>query len=215
MNGKRKSELKLPKKKKKKKKLDSHAQLDLTFFSRHPIMVSALAARGGARVVCASSSSSKRDQHQQQQKKRETTARTPSSIQQRLAAAAATLAATVVLVVASPSPALAEELVAAASSPSPAMDAPALFSRNCAGCHAGGGNVVSPGNTLFEADLSRNGLVTPEKVFEVIYSGKGKMPGYGANCAPKGACTFAARLSDEEVKALGDFVLERAAQGWK
>lgn len=212
MNGKRKSDLKLPKKKKNKKKLDSHAQLDLTFFSRHPIMVSALAARGGARVVCASS---KRNQHQQQQKNRETAARTPIPIQQRLAAAAATLAATVVLVVASPSPALAEELVAAASSPSPAMDAPALFSRNCAGCHAGGGNVVSPGNTLFEADLSRNSLVTPERVFEVIYSGKGKMPGYGANCAPKGACTFAARLSDEEVKALGDFVLERAAQGWK
>lgn len=179
------------------------------------MVVSALAVRGsGARVVCASSSSSsKRDQHQQQQRKRETTTRTQSPIQQRLAAAAATLVATVVLVVASPSPALAEEPTA--SPPSTAADAPALFSRNCAGCHAGGGNVVSPGNTLFEADLSRNGLVTPEKVFEVIYSGKGKMPGYGVNCAPKGACTFAARLSDGEVKALGDFVLERAAQGWK
>jgi len=52
-------------------------------------------------------------------------------------------------------------------------------------------------------------------LFEVIYSGKGKMPGYGENCAPKGACTFAARLSDDEVKALGEFVLERAAEGWK
>ena len=136
---------------------------------------------------------------------------TPSPIQQRLAAAAA-LVATVLVTSTPTSPALAEELAAASPSPT---DAPALFSRNCAGCHAGGGNVVSPGNTLFEADLSRNGLVTPEKVFEVVYSGKGKMPGYGAGCAPKGACTFAARLSDEEVKVLGDFVLERAAQGWK
>ena len=180
-------------------------------------MVSALAARAGSRVVCASSSSSKHDRHQKQQKQRETTpiTRTPSSIKQRLAAATALAATTVLLASSTPtsfsSPALAAEELALA----PDAPAAALFSKNCAGCHAGGGNVVSPGNTLFQNDLDRNGLVTPEKVFEVIYSGKGKMPGYGVNCAPKGACTFAARLSDEEVRALGDFVLERAAQGWK
>jgi cytochrome c6 len=169
-----------------------------------------LAVRGSL-VVCASSSP-KRDLKQQQQQQKRGTApsivKTPSSIPQRLAAAA--LAAVLASSTPFTSPALAAEELAASP-----IDAPLLFSRNCAGCHAGGGNVVSPGNTLFEADLSRNGLLSSEKLFEVVYSGRGKMPGYGLGCAPKGACTFAARLSDEEVKALGDFVLERAGQGWK
>lgn len=178
------------------------------------IMVSALASRAPL-LVSASSAS---NQHEQQQQHRRRTATAPtktisqSSFPQRLAAS---LAATVVVLAASfsstPSAALAEELAASVSP----LDAPTLFSRNCSGCHTGGGNVVSPGNTLSEADLSRNGMLSSEKLFEVIYSGKGKMPGYGINCAPKGACTFAARLSDAEVKALGDFVLERAGQGWK
>lgn len=109
----------------------------------------------------------------------------------------------------SPLPALAADAAAAA------VDAPAIFTKSCAGCHQGGGNVVSPGNTLSLADLERNGLLSSEKLFEIIYSGKGKMPGYGENCAPRGACTFAARLSDDEVRALGDFVLQRASEGWK
>ena len=173
-------------------------------------MVSVLAVRG-SRVVCASSSPRHDQQQQHHHQKRETKAPivrgAASSISQRLAAAA--LVATAVLASPSSAALAAEEL---AASP---IDAPVLFSRNCAGCHAGGGNVVSPGNSLFEGDLDRNGLLSSEKLYEVIYSGKGKMPGYGLNCAPKGACTFAARLSDGEVKALGDFVLERAGQGWK
>lgn len=183
-------------------------------FSKPPsTMVRALAVRSSPFVACASSSASK-----QQQQQLEQAARAPASIakpqtalSQRLRAATVSLAAASLAVISTS--AFAQEEVAAASPSS--IDAPALFSRTCAGCHAGGGNVVSPGNTLFELDLSRNGLLSSDKLFEVIYSGRGKMPGYGANCAPKGACTFAARLRDEEVKALGDFVLERAGQGWK
>lgn len=168
-------------------------------------MVHALAVRSSP-FVCASCSSSLK---QQQREKTARAAAAPttkaqSTISQRLAAAATASLAAVAVLASTP-----------VSSSAESIDAPALFLRTCAGCHAGGGNVVSPGNTLFEADLSRNGLLSSEKLFEVIYSGRGKMPGYGANCAPKGACTFAARLSDEEVKALADLVLERAGKGWK
>ena len=34
-------------------------------------------------------------------------------------------------------------------------------------------------------------------------------------CSAQGKCTFAARLTDEEVQQLTRFVLERAAAGWK
>lgn len=71
------------------------------------------------------------------------------------------------------------------------------------------------GATLFPADLAKNGVESPEALYKIIYSGKGKMPGYGLECAPKGACTFAKRLTDEEVKGLADYVLERAADGWR
>ena len=34
-------------------------------------------------------------------------------------------------------------------------------------------------------------------------------------CSAQGKCTFAARLTDEEVQQLTQFVLDRAAAGWK
>jgi hypothetical protein len=49
----------------------------------------------------------------------------------------------------------------------------------------GGGNVVQPGATLFPEDLQRNSADSPEALYRIIYSGKGKMPGYGADCAPR------------------------------
>lgn len=54
-----------------------------------------------------------------------------------------------------------------------------------AGCHVGGGNVVQAGATLKEADLQRNGAASVEAIYDLVYNGKGKMPGYGAGCAPK------------------------------
>jgi len=40
------------------------------------------------------------------------------------------------------------------------------------------------------------------------------VPGYGEACAPKGACTFGARLSAESVALLAQFVAEQTAAGW-
>jgi len=89
------------------------------------------------------------------------------------------------------------------------------FNVKCIGCHAGGGNVLAAGATLFPQDLERNGAASPEELFTLIYRGKGKMPGYGTDCAPKGQCTFGPRLSDEEIKDLATFVRQRADAGWK
>ncbi|GLI67392.1 hypothetical protein VaNZ11_011576 [Volvox africanus] len=90
-----------------------------------------------------------------------------------------------------------------------------LFNNKCAGCHMNGGNVLAVGATLFPEDLRRNGVDSSEALYKIIYGGKGKMPGFGKDCAPKGACTFGPRLSDDEVAGLAALVQERAATGWK
>eukprot|EP01025_Chloroclados_australasicus_P020615 TRINITY_DN2173_c0_g2_i2.p2 TRINITY_DN2173_c0_g2~~TRINITY_DN2173_c0_g2_i2.p2 ORF type:complete len:126 (-),score=5.29 TRINITY_DN2173_c0_g2_i2:51-428(-) len=59
------------------------------------------------------------------------------------------------------------------------------FSISCAGCHYGGGNVVQSGATLFVRDLERNGYLDVDKLYEIIYYGKGKMPGFGQECTPR------------------------------
>lgn len=78
-----------------------------------------------------------------------------------------------------------------------------------------GGNVLAAGATLSTEDLQKNGVSSPEALYKIVYSGKGRMPGYGTECAPKGACTFGPRLSDEDVTGLAVYVQQRAAEGWK
>ena len=68
--------------------------------------------------------------------------------------------------------------------------------------------------TLKLADLQRYGLTEPEAVYDVIYNGRGRMPGYGLECAPKLRCTFAKRLTDDEIRGLAAYVLEQAAADW-
>lgn len=38
--------------------------------------------------------------------------------------------------------------------------------------------------------------------------------GFGEKCTPKGQCTFGARLQDEEIKLLAEFVRLQADRGW-
>ncbi|CBI27165.3 hypothetical protein AAG906_031526 [Vitis piasezkii] len=90
----------------------------------------------------------------------------------------------------------------------------ALFGRACIGCHDAGGNIIQPGATLFLKDLQRNGVDTEEEIYRVTYYGKGRMPGFGENCTPRGQCTFGARLQEEEIKLLAEFVKLQADQGW-
>ncbi|GMH37048.1 hypothetical protein BSKO_04921 [Bryopsis sp. KO-2023] len=88
------------------------------------------------------------------------------------------------------------------------------FDFKCAGCHINGGNVLG-GPTLKLGDLEKNGVLDSDAMFDVIYSGKGKMPGFGQDCAPKGKCTFGKRLSDEMVSDLGNLVVEKAKNDWQ
>ncbi|XP_015960206.1 cytochrome c6, chloroplastic isoform X2 [Arachis duranensis] len=89
-----------------------------------------------------------------------------------------------------------------------------LFQQSCIGCHDAGGNVIQPGATLFTKDLQRNGVDTEEAIYRVTYYGKGRMPGFGKECKPRGQCTFGARLEDQDIKVLAQFVKSQADQGW-
>ncbi|KAH8935707.1 hypothetical protein BDL97_17G043100 [Sphagnum fallax] len=89
-----------------------------------------------------------------------------------------------------------------------------VFQRTCSGCHAGGGNILQPGATLFAKDLERNDTASVNDIFKITYSGKGRMPGYGENCTPRGQCTFGPRISDSDIHALAEFVRLQADQGW-
>ena len=44
---------------------------------------------------------------------------------------------------------------------------------------------MQAGATLRTGDLQKNGMLDPEALYNLIYKGKGKMPGYGINCAPR------------------------------
>jgi cytochrome c6 len=95
-----------------------------------------------------------------------------------------------------------------------ALNPPDLFARTCAGCHAGGGNVVDMSHSLRAPDLARDGLSDTKALADLITLGRGKMPGYGEACAPRGACTFGARLAEADIAALAEFVAAQAAAGW-
>ena len=84
-----------------------------------------------------------------------------------------------------------------------------VFQNSCAGCHAGGGNIVKRDATLALSDLQKYGLDGPDQLYDIIYKGRGSMPGFGEGCAPKGACTFAKRLTDDEVRGLAGYILEQ------
>ncbi|XP_021759665.1 cytochrome c6, chloroplastic, partial [Chenopodium quinoa] len=90
----------------------------------------------------------------------------------------------------------------------------ALFRRSCIGCHDAGGNLIQPGATLFTKDLQRNGVESEEELYSITYNGKGRMPGFGLNCMPRGQCTFGPRLQDEEIRLLAQFVKLQADKGW-
>ncbi|XP_072986258.1 cytochrome c6, chloroplastic isoform X3 [Typha latifolia] len=89
-----------------------------------------------------------------------------------------------------------------------------LFEKACIGCHDMGGNILQPGATLFMKDLQRNGVDTEEGLYNITYYGKGRMPGFGEKCTPRGQCTFGPRLQEDEIKLLAEFVKSQADRGW-
>ena len=83
-----------------------------------------------------------------------------------------------------------------------AVSAASLFTLNCAGCHANGGNVVRRGKTLKQKALKRYGYEEVGAIAQIITNGKGIMPAYSD------------RLTEEEVRAIAQYVLTQAETGW-
>uniref|UniRef100_J3MM51 Cytochrome c-553 n=1 Tax=Oryza brachyantha TaxID=4533 RepID=J3MM51_ORYBR len=70
------------------------------------------------------------------------------------------------------------------------------------------------GATLFMKDLERNGVATEDELYNITYYGKGRMPGFGEKCTPRGQCTFGPRLAEDDIKLLAAFVKSQAENGW-
>lgn len=96
-----------------------------------------------------------------------------------------------------------------------AADPEELFGLQCAGCHTGGGNIIEANKTLKLEDLQKYGLDSVQELYDLIYSGKGRMPGYGEGCQGKLQCTFGKRFTNQEVQEVAEYVLQKAQDGWK
>ena len=83
------------------------------------------------------------------------------------------------------------------------VDGSAVFQANCAGCHAKGGNIVRRGKTLKAKALKRNQVDSQEAVVSLVTNGKGIMSAYGD------------RLTEEEIAAVSQYVVDRAAADWR
>ncbi len=91
------------------------------------------------------------------------------------------------------------------SLPSHAESAPTgerLFNYYCAGCHAGGGNIVRRGKTLKLRALERNHVETIEAIVELVTNGKANMSAFGD------------RLTPEQIQTVSRYVLEQAQNNW-
>lgn len=78
-----------------------------------------------------------------------------------------------------------------------------LFTANCAGCHAGGGNVIRRGKTLKQKALKRYGYEDVGAIAQIITHGKGIMSGYED------------RLTGEEISAIAQYVKAQSESDWK
>jgi cytochrome c6 len=77
-----------------------------------------------------------------------------------------------------------------------------VFTANCASCHVGGGNVINRSKTLAQADLTKYGMNSLEKVIAHVTNGKPPMP------------SFKTRLTADQIEDVASYVLEKAAGGW-
>jgi len=78
-----------------------------------------------------------------------------------------------------------------------------VFTANCAGCHAKGGNILRRGKTLKTKALKRNHRDSAEAIISLVTNGKGSMGAYGD------------RLTSSEIELVANYVLERAEHDWK
>ena len=104
---------------------------------------------------------------------------------------------------------IAAALVLNGAQPVVASAGEVIFETKCAACHEGGGNVLQRGKTLFPAALASNGYATEEAIASLLVNGKGQMPKY------QGAIPSVSKLTDEEIREVAAFVLQKADAEWK
>jgi len=78
-----------------------------------------------------------------------------------------------------------------------------IFARNCAACHANGGNIIRRGKNLKKRTLHRHKKDSVEAISALVKQGKYAMPAY------------ADRLSETQIEAVAAYVLEQAENNWK
>ena len=95
------------------------------------------------------------------------------------------------------------DLESTAPSEGKTVSAASLFTQNCAGCHAHGGNVVRRGKNLKQKALKRYGYDNVTRISQIITHGKGAMSAYGE------------RLTPDEIGAIAQYVLTQSESGWQ
>ncbi len=78
-----------------------------------------------------------------------------------------------------------------------------IFAKNCAACHANGGNIIRRGKNLKKPALQRHKKDSIEAISTLVKEGKYAMPAYGD------------RLSEAEIEAVAAYVLEQAENNWQ
>ena len=93
--------------------------------------------------------------------------------------------------------------VSAAPVAADTVDGARIFSVNCAGCHANGGNIVRRGKNLKKRALQKNGVDSLAAVSSLVAHGKNNMPAYQY------------RLDQQQIEAVAAYILEQAETGWR
>lgn len=81
-------------------------------------------------------------------------------------------------------------------------DGEQVFSKNCASCHLGGGNVVNRAKTLKQKTLEQYDMASLEAITYQVIHGKNAMP------------AFQGRLGQDQIEAVAAYVLDQAENGW-
>merc|ERR1719343_967428 len=77
-----------------------------------------------------------------------------------------------------------------------------VFAANCAGCHAGGQNMVIPDRKLDKESLQKYGKYEVPAIAGVVTKGLGSMPAFGSKVSP------------ENVQDVAAYVRAQADKGW-
>ncbi|MEM7714987.1 MAG: c-type cytochrome [Cyanobacteria bacterium P01_A01_bin.68] len=78
-----------------------------------------------------------------------------------------------------------------------------IFSKNCAGCHLNGGNIIRRGKNLKMKALKKYKMDSIEAISNIVTYGKNNMSAYKD------------RLSESEIQSVSTYVLNQAENNWR